>query len=94
MENEDEKEVEQGVGDAGHEEDVEGAAGVALAAQDGGTKDVDHEERHAEKIDAQIENGHVEDFGGRGHGAQDGACQGGAKHHEGKTAHKGHNGHR
>ena len=51
-------------------------------------------ERHAEKIDAQIENGHIENFGGRGHGAQDGACQGGAKHHEGKTAHKGHNGHR
>lgn len=58
----DEEEVQQDIDDAAEGHDVERTTGVALASQDGTGKIEEHDERHAQEIDAEVKGGQVQNL--------------------------------
>ena len=62
VEDDDKEQVSEDIDQAGKGKADQGMGAVALAPEYGRAEVVDHEKRHAQKIDPQIEPGHMEDI--------------------------------
>ena len=69
-----EEEIQDNIHHAGDGQADEGTGAVPLASQDGGTEIVQHDGRHAQEVDAQVQHGQVHDVLRRAHQVQQGVC--------------------